>query len=105
MSEADSEYEEVTFLLDFADLHPDAFQKLISTNPTCSILGVGGEQPVLQIGSSTFSGEYQDSTTTYVAFGEEPNREVIAQTEKMLVCSRVALEPKTGPDNIVSEPT
>ena len=99
MSESDTDYEEVTLLLEFSDLHPDAFQKLISTNPVCSVLGICGDQPVLQLGGSTFSGEYQDSTTSYVVFGEKPNREVVAQTEKLLVCSQVTLDPREGPDS------
>ena len=91
MSESDCEYEEITVLLDFVDLHPNAFQMLINSNHTCSILGIEGEQPMLQIGSSTFSGEFQDSTTTFVAFGDTPDKKVIDQTEKLLVCSRASL--------------
>ena len=105
MSESDCEYEEITVLLDFVDLHPNAFQMLINSNPTCSILGIEGEQPMLQIGSSTFSGEYQDSTTTFVAFGDTPNKEVIDQTEKLLVCSRASLEPKPVTDTVVNKPS
>ena len=102
---SDTEYDEVTLLLEFSDLHPDAFQKLISTNSVCSILGIGGDQPVLQLGGSTFSGEFQDSTTSYVAFGEKPNRDVVAQTEKLLVCSQVTLDPPEGPDNVTDGTT
>ena len=105
MCESDTGYEEVTLLLEFVDLHPDAFQKLISTNPVCSVIGIGGHQPVLQLGSSTFSGEYQDSITSYVAFGDKPNREVVAQTDKLLVLSQVTLDPREGPEGVATDGT
>ena len=96
MSGSNEEYEEVTLLVEFPHLRVEAFQKLLTTTPTCSVLGLDGEQPVLQLGSSTYSGEYQDATTTYVLFGEKTDKkyEVVGQTEKVLVCSRVTVEKK-----------
>ncbi|XP_041459299.1 general transcription factor 3C polypeptide 6-like [Lytechinus variegatus] len=74
------------------------YQYFAKSDKVCKFLGLGTENPVLQIGNYIFKGEYKKNIGTAVFFEQENETsndwKYKCSTDKMLEMQRVFLQPK-----------
>ncbi|XP_030853403.1 general transcription factor 3C polypeptide 6-like isoform X2 [Strongylocentrotus purpuratus] len=74
------------------------YQYFAKSDKVCKLLGIGTENPVLQIGNYVFKGEYKKTVGTAVFFEQEKDDSkdwsYKCCTNKMLEMRRVFLQPK-----------